>query len=99
MTMGEVIAEALAIEPTSALPDAPALTARDRAAPSFPDGLSAREVDVLRLLADGRTTGEIGKQLVIQPRTVETHITHLYQKTGCRNRAEATKYAQRHGLV
>jgi predicted ATPase/class 3 adenylate cyclase/DNA-binding CsgD family transcriptional regulator len=99
MTMDEVIDEALAIEPTAVLPDAPAPTARTRAAPTFPDGLSAREVDVLRLMADGRTTGEIGKQLVIQPRTVETHITHVYQKTGCRNRAEATQYAQRHGLL
>lgn len=99
MSMDEVVAEALAIEAPEALPDAPAPTARNRAAPVFPDGLSAREVDVLRLMADGRTTEEIGKQLVIQPRTVETHITHVYQKTGCRNRAEATLYAQRHGLI
>jgi DNA-binding CsgD family transcriptional regulator len=99
MTMDEVVAEALAIEPTVVLPGAPAPTTRSQAAPSFPDGLSAREVDVLRLMANGRTTVEIGKQLVIQPRTVETHITHVYQKTGCRNRAEATQYAQRHGLI
>ncbi len=64
-----------------------------------PDGLSPREVDVLRLIALGRTTREIADDLVVAVPTVERHITNLYGKIGARGRAEATAYALHHGLA
>jgi DNA-binding CsgD family transcriptional regulator len=54
---------------------------------------------VLRLIAAGCSTREIADQLVISSHTVERHITHVYQKTGARGRAEATAYTLRHSLT
>ena len=65
----------------------------------LPDGLTAREAEVLRLVASGRTNGEIADLLVVSVRTVETHLTHAYTKIGARNRADATAYALRRGLA
>lgn len=62
-------------------------------APACPGGLSAREVEVLRLLAAGRTNREIAGELVLSARTVERHISNLYTKIDVRNRAEATSFA------
>jgi DNA-binding CsgD family transcriptional regulator len=69
------------------------------ASAALPDGLTAREIEVLKLMAAGATRGEIATALVISVHTVETHITHVYQKIGGRNRADATAYALRHGLA
>ena len=94
--------EALAIDiPDLDGRDAPAMTTPDTSAPlsSLPDGLSRREVEVLRLIATGLSTREIADRLVISSHTVERHITHAYGKIGARGRAEATAYALRHGLV
>jgi len=55
------------------------------------DALSVREREVLRHLAEGRTDREIGKQLGISPRTVETHVGSILHKLGVRNRAEAAQ--------
>jgi len=59
--------------------------------------LSPTEREVLRLLARGRTTKEIAAELVIAISTADRHITHIYNKLGVRNRAEATAYALQHG--
>ena len=67
--------------------------------PSYPDGLTEREVDVLRLVAQGLTNKEIGDRLFIAVKTVSTHIANLYGKAGIANRAEATAYAIRNGLA
>ncbi|MDP6665844.1 MAG: AAA family ATPase [Dehalococcoidia bacterium] len=61
--------------------------------PTYPAGLSAREVEVLRLLAAGQTNREIAGVLVLSARTVERHISNLYTKINVRNRAEATSFA------
>jgi DNA-binding NarL/FixJ family response regulator len=53
--------------------------------------LSAREVEVLRLLADGLTDRQIGQAFTISPRTVETHVSSILHKLGARNRAEAAQ--------
>lgn len=66
---------------------------------SSPNGLTPREVDVLRLLAMGRTTREIAVELTISVATVERHITNLYGKISARSRADATAYAFRTGLA
>jgi DNA-binding NarL/FixJ family response regulator len=55
------------------------------------DALSVREREVLRHLAEGRTDREIGEQLGISPRTVETHVGSILHKLGVRNRAEAAQ--------
>lgn len=70
-----------------------------RASPLFPDGLTSREVEVLGLLAAGKTSSEIAKELTLSVRTVERHIANVYGKTGAHGRASATAYAMRRGLA
>jgi DNA-binding NarL/FixJ family response regulator len=57
-----------------------------------------REVEVLRLIAGGRSSREIGEELVLSVRTVERHIANIYIKTNTHGRAQATVYAIAHGL-
>ena len=64
-----------------------------------PDGLSERELEVLRLIALGHTNVEIGEQLYLSTRTVETHRAHVQQKTRASTRAELVRYAIDHGLI
>jgi HD-GYP domain-containing protein (c-di-GMP phosphodiesterase class II) len=64
-----------------------------------PQGLTQREVEVLRLLARGLSNKEIAERLVISPKTVGNHVEHIYRKTGCSNRAAAGLFAMRHGLL
>ncbi len=75
------------------------VTPTDGKAPSYPDNLTPREVEVLRLLAAGRTNREVADMLVLSIRTVERHIANIYAKIGVARRVEATAYALRHGLV
>lgn len=62
-------------------------------------GLSRRELEVLRLVAVGRTSREIGRQLYFSPRTVEMHVQGILAKLDCRSRAEATRKAAALGLL
>ena len=64
-----------------------------------PAGLTAREVEVLRLLARGLSNKEIAKQLVISPKTAGNHIEHIYSKIGASTRARASLFAMQHGLL
>jgi Predicted ATPase len=64
-----------------------------------PGGLSRREVEVLRLVADGRTAREIAAQLFISARTAEHHIEHVYTKIGVSGRAAAARWAVSHQVV
>jgi pimeloyl-ACP methyl ester carboxylesterase/DNA-binding CsgD family transcriptional regulator len=61
--------------------------------------LSTREVEVLRLLASGRSNQQIADELVISLNTVNRHVSNIYSKTGAANRAEAASYATRQGIV
>jgi DNA-binding NarL/FixJ family response regulator len=73
-----------------------------RPAPPVPErmaSLTRRELQVLRLLAAGRTQREIAGELVISPRTVGTHIEHILEKLGVRSRAQAVALAYREELV
>ena len=83
--------------PASSPPPGPALDA----APTrpLPDGLTAREAEVLSLIATGRTNTQIADALVISPSTVKTHINNIFAKTGISDRAQAVRYAYRHGLT
>jgi predicted ATPase/DNA-binding CsgD family transcriptional regulator len=67
--------------------------------PIYHDGLTAREVEVLRLLAQGLTDAQIAEQLVISPRTVNNHLTSIYQKIQVSSRSAATRYAVDQHLV
>ncbi len=64
-----------------------------------PAGLTAREVEVLRLLALGLSTKEIAARLVITPKTAGNHIEHIYRKIGASNRATASLFAMHQGLL
>jgi two-component system, NarL family, response regulator NreC len=81
----------------------PSLGAKLAAAPppatGNPDDLSPREVEVLRLIALGHTNAEIGEQLFLSIRTVETHRAHVQQKLRRTTRAELVRYAIDHGLL
>jgi DNA-binding CsgD family transcriptional regulator len=76
-----------------------ALGARIERARTPPDDLSWREVDILRLVAVGRSNREIGQELSISGHTVANHVRSILRKTGAANRTEAAGYAYRHALV
>jgi HD-GYP domain-containing protein (c-di-GMP phosphodiesterase class II) len=69
-----------------------------RTARQWPGGLSDREVEVLRLLAAGRSKREIAHELYIAPSTAHTHVVHIYEKLGVRTRAGVALFAMEHGL-
>jgi DNA-binding CsgD family transcriptional regulator/tetratricopeptide (TPR) repeat protein len=68
-------------------------------ASAHPNGLTRREVEVLCLIAAGRSNPDIAAELVISLNTVARHVSNIFSKTGVANRAEAATYAYRHGLV
>ena len=98
MSVDQAISEALALKVLPTAERARAENNPDRMRAN-PRGLTPREVDVLRLIAAGRTNNDIAAELVISLPTVERHITHLYGKIAARGRADATAYALRRGLV
>jgi DNA-binding NarL/FixJ family response regulator len=65
----------------------------------IPDDLSGRELEVLRLVSAGLSNTEIATRLVVTEATIKTHINHIFAKTGVRDRAQAVRYAYRHGLA
>jgi HD-GYP domain-containing protein (c-di-GMP phosphodiesterase class II)/DNA-binding CsgD family transcriptional regulator len=65
----------------------------------WPGGLTGRELEVLRLLVRGLSNKEIAEQLVISRKTVGSHVEHIYTKIGVSNRAQASLFAIRHGLM
>jgi DNA-binding NarL/FixJ family response regulator len=67
--------------------------------PSYPAGLTAREVEVLRLMAQGLPYAQIADQLVISRRTVNAHVTSIFSKLGVTTRAAATRIAIDHHLA
>jgi ATP/maltotriose-dependent transcriptional regulator MalT len=71
----------------------------EKSPPAYPDGLTAREVEVLILVAYGLTDAQVAEQLVISPRTVNSHLTSIYNKLGVSSRSAATRYAVERHLV
>ncbi|MEX2373392.1 MAG: HD domain-containing phosphohydrolase [Dehalococcoidia bacterium] len=70
-----------------------------RVARAFPAGLTEREVEVLRLVAEGCSNRDVAERLVISPRTAEHHVQHIYEKIGVSTRAGATMFAMQHDLL
>jgi DNA-binding CsgD family transcriptional regulator/tetratricopeptide (TPR) repeat protein len=97
MSVDEAVAEALKVE----VPAAPAQGTPEpgRGAHGTLGKLTTTELRVLRLLASGRTTKEIAGELIVAVSTADRHITHIYDKLGVHNRAEATALAVKHGLI
>jgi len=78
---------------------ASAQPAKPPAPVELPDDLTAREAEVLKLLAAGLSNGEIANELFISEHTVKTHINHVFAKTSSRDRAQAIRYAHEHQLT
>jgi len=109
--LGYVLKEAADAELVSAVHAAadgrtylnPELGARMASAPPAPEGppddLTERELEILRLIALGHTNAEIGGQLYLSVRTIESHRAHIQQKTRRSTRAELVRYALDHGLL
>jgi len=91
--------QALAVREPVKLPSETQPTPPARFSPTYPDSLTAREVEVLRLLAQGLTDVQIAEQLIISPRTVNSHLTSIYGKIQVSSRSAATRYAVDHTLV
>ena len=70
-----------------------------RRSPAYPHGLTEREVEVLHLIASGRSNHEIAEKLFISQRTVVRHASNIFSKIGVTNRTEAATYANQQGLV
>jgi DNA-binding NarL/FixJ family response regulator len=87
------------LDPTAAATVLGAATSLPRPRAEAPDGLTAREVEVLRLIAGGRSNKEIAAELVLSEATVKTHVNRIFAKTKSRDRAQAVAYAHRHGLA
>jgi DNA-binding NarL/FixJ family response regulator len=68
-------------------------------APEYPAGLTAREVEVLGLVAQGMTNARIAQELYVSPRTVNAHLNSIYHKLGVDSRAAASRFAVEHGLL
>src|SRR5437764_7372785 len=75
------------------------LAAEPQSSEGPPDDLSARELEVLRLIALGHTNSEIASRLYLSVRTVESHRAHVQQKTRRSTRAELVTYARDYGLL
>ena len=77
-------------------------TQRENTSPSpetYPAGLSTREVDVLKLVAQGLTNAQIARELFISPNTVNRHLNSVYRKLDVTSRAAATRFAAEHRLA
>ena len=82
-----------------AAPASQPATSPMKSTPTYPEGLTVREMEVLRLLAQGLTSTEIAERLVIGLVTVNSHVRSIYNKLGVTSRAAATRYALEHQLL
>lgn len=80
-------------------PQAASRLVREVRAPESPQTLTEREVDVLRLLAQGKANKEIARELVIGEKTVKTHVSNILMKLGVQSRTQAALYAAQIGLA
>lgn len=96
MTLEQVLTVPLPPEQIASVPKSEQKT---QSLPAYPDRLTAREVEVLLLVAQGMTDAQVAESLVVSPRTVNWHLTSIYSKIGVASRAAATRYAMERKLV
>jgi DNA-binding NarL/FixJ family response regulator len=99
MPLDEVLAAQEEILRAAPLPPEQPSLAPVKSAPTYPHDLTAREVEVLRLVAAGASNQEIADTLVISERTVNSHLVHIFNKLGVNSRAAAAAFAIRHKLA
>jgi predicted ATPase/DNA-binding CsgD family transcriptional regulator len=100
MTLEQVVVARWPVTMPEPLPTSqPAAPPPEKSFPNSPAGLTAREVEVLRWVAEGLTDAQVAQKLVISPRTVNTHLTSIYNKLGVDSRTAATRFAVDHQLV
>jgi predicted ATPase/class 3 adenylate cyclase/DNA-binding CsgD family transcriptional regulator len=99
MKLEQVIAESGRMALSATAPAGQAAIPTAKTLPTYPAGLTPREVEVLCLVAQGLTDAQVAEQLVISPRTVNTHLTSIYNKLGVDSRTAATRFALDHQLV
>jgi len=99
MPLEHVLAAQEPVPMPPALPAKPSTAPPVPNTPTYPDGLTAREVEVLRLVAQGLTDPQVADQLVISPHTVNSHLKAIYGKIGVSSRNGATRYALEHNLM
>jgi predicted ATPase/DNA-binding CsgD family transcriptional regulator len=102
MTLEQVLAEqAGATTPgqTSTVPTIQQPASTSAPPPAYPNELTPREVEVLRLVASGLSNAQVGEKLIISPRTAHAHVRSIYSKLGITSRSAATRYAIDHKLL
>jgi DNA-binding NarL/FixJ family response regulator len=103
MTLEQVLAAPELLTHPEPAPTAPPSVAVSRSVPTpvtnSSAGLTAREVEVLRLVAQGLTDAQIAERLVISPHTVHAHLSSIYSKLGISSRSAATRYTFEHPLI
>jgi len=99
MTLEQALAALAAVRMPPSAPAGPSSVPHAPKACTSPAGLTAREVEVLQVVAQGLTNEQVAQRLVISPRTVDTHLTSIYSKLGVSSRSAATRYAMQHHLV
>ena len=99
MSLDQVLGEQGKAEVTTPAPTEQPARPIPKSSASYPDGLTAREGEVLRLLAQGLTSAQIAEQLVISVVTVNFHVRSIYSKLGVTSRSAATRYALEHQLM
>ncbi len=99
MTLEQALAAQGVVTMLTPPPTKPPVTPPAKSPSSYPDGLTAREVEVLRLVAQGLTDAQVAERLVISPRTVNTHLKSIYGKIQVTSRSAATRYAIEHQLL
>ena len=99
LTAAEAMLDLNAAAPTRGQIDLARKALARQARHTVPAGLTRREVEVLRLIAEGRATREIAEQLFISSKTADNHIQHIYTKLAVTNRAAATRWAVEHEVV
>ena len=103
MALEEALAEAVQVKAQEHIPPTTLPASRETQSPSptrgNPFGLTAREIEVLRLLTQGLTTTHIAEQLMISPRTADAHLRSIYSKLEVTSRAAATRAAIEHQLI
>lgn len=99
MTPEQVLAMRASASTPAQVPPRSAVSEPPNKPVTSPSGLTAREMEILRLLVQGWTDAQIAEHLVISPRTVNRHTASLYTKLGVSSRSAATRYALEHRLL